>query len=118
MFDQLFSYFIASNLISSAVLRKFFASLKIEVLISYITESLVTLLNKAHEDTRDFPPSTRTIRNQGLALIEGQMSSKLQRKLILLVESQEGIEIEFHQLFPAPWSHLRPGVMQRLRCSL
>ena len=46
-------------------------------------------------------------------LIEAEVAAQLQRELVLLVEAEEGVEVEAEQLVPAPAAGPRhPGVLE------
>ena len=61
--------------------------------------------DKAHEDRADLPPPARTIRDETFTLVKVEVLAKLKRELILLVQSEEGIQVELQQLFFAPVGH-------------
>ena len=50
--------------------------------------------DETHEDTAHFPPPTRPVRDQSLALVQGQVATQLQGELVVLVESQEGLQVQ------------------------
>ena len=46
-------------------------------------------------------------------LVEAEVAAQLQRELVLLVEAEEGVEVEAEQLVPAPAAGPRhPGVLE------
>ena len=46
-------------------------------------------------------------------LVEAEVAAELQRELVLLVEAEEGVEVEAEQLVPAPAAGPRhPGVLE------
>jgi len=52
------------------------------------------LPDEAHEDAADLPPAAGAIRNESLALGQAEMTSELQRELVLLVQTEEGRQVQ------------------------
>ena len=50
--------------------------------------------DETHEDAAHFSPAPRPIWDESLALVQSQVAAELQRELVLLVESQEGLEVQ------------------------
>ena len=50
--------------------------------------------DETHEDAADLPPAAGSVRDESLALLQAEVTAELQRELVLLVESQEGLQVQ------------------------